>query len=194
MMTMIVYPFGPKDVNLPFIGPVNLHITSFNIGLLYVFALTSLGVSTGSRSVFDPKDAVESGLLEDPPRLRSRRADDQPPGVEVAVLVDTQQRGNALGVEESHLREVDHDLSGPSREGFDQRGPQLIGRRDVDLPPRADDDVPVLVRGEQDRERLNSLERHALYAFNRPGQGSGPTRRRPPARTLRADPKNCPSS
>ncbi len=44
MMTMIVYPFGPKDVNLPFIGPVNLHITSFNVGLLYVFALTGLGV------------------------------------------------------------------------------------------------------------------------------------------------------
>jgi NADH-quinone oxidoreductase subunit H len=43
MMVMIVYPFGPT-VNLPGIGPVDLRITSFNVGLLYVFALTSLGV------------------------------------------------------------------------------------------------------------------------------------------------------
>ncbi|MGH9839464.1 MAG: NADH-quinone oxidoreductase subunit NuoH [Blastocatellia bacterium] len=66
MMVLIVYPFGPSNVPLPFgaqlgslvnwIGSlfgmswgidlthINLHITSFNVGLLYVFAMTSLGV------------------------------------------------------------------------------------------------------------------------------------------------------
>jgi NADH-quinone oxidoreductase subunit H len=44
LMVMIVYPFGPKSINLPLIGPVDFHITNFNVGLLYVFAMTSLGV------------------------------------------------------------------------------------------------------------------------------------------------------
>ncbi|MFN0088497.1 MAG: NADH-quinone oxidoreductase subunit NuoH [Blastocatellia bacterium] len=66
MMVLIVYPFGPENVPLPFgaqissflngigtslgmdwgidISRINLYITNFNIGLLYVFALTSLGV------------------------------------------------------------------------------------------------------------------------------------------------------
>jgi NADH-quinone oxidoreductase subunit H len=43
MMVLIVYPFGPT-VNIPFIGPVNLYVTNFNVGLLYVLALTSLGI------------------------------------------------------------------------------------------------------------------------------------------------------
>lgn len=42
-MTMIVYPFG-GTVTLPWVGDVNLYVTRFNVGLLYVFALTSLGV------------------------------------------------------------------------------------------------------------------------------------------------------
>lgn len=42
-MTMIVYPFGGR-VNLPWIGEIDLVVTHFNVGLLYVFALTSLGV------------------------------------------------------------------------------------------------------------------------------------------------------
>jgi NADH-quinone oxidoreductase subunit H len=66
MMVLIVYPFGPSNVPLPFgaqissflngigsslgmnwgidISHINLYITNFNVGLLYVFALTSLGV------------------------------------------------------------------------------------------------------------------------------------------------------
>src|SRR5215813_377260 len=66
MMVLIVYPFGPGDVPLPFgaqissflngigstlgmnwgidISRINLYVTNFNVGLLYVFALTSLGV------------------------------------------------------------------------------------------------------------------------------------------------------
>lgn len=66
MMVLIVYPFGPENVPLPFgaeissflngigtslgmdwgidISRINLYITNFNIGLLYVFALTSLGI------------------------------------------------------------------------------------------------------------------------------------------------------
>src|SRR5262245_3681023 len=66
MMVLIVYPFGPSNAPLPFgaeissfinsIGSslgmnwntdlkyVNLYVTNFNVGLLYVFALTSLGV------------------------------------------------------------------------------------------------------------------------------------------------------
>jgi NADH-quinone oxidoreductase subunit H len=65
MMVLIVYPFGP-EVPLPFGGlisqalndlggslgmswnidlrTINLHVTNMNVGLLYVFAMTSLGV------------------------------------------------------------------------------------------------------------------------------------------------------
>jgi len=60
MMVLIVYPFGPT-VDIPFapqinslfywlfgiqlgLDKVNLRVTNFNVGLLYVFALTSLGV------------------------------------------------------------------------------------------------------------------------------------------------------
>jgi NADH-quinone oxidoreductase subunit H len=43
LMTIIVYPFGPV-VNLPFIGQVSLTITRFDVALLYVLAVTSLGV------------------------------------------------------------------------------------------------------------------------------------------------------
>ncbi len=44
MMVLIVYPFGP-EVYIPFLErKVSLYITNFNVGLLYVFALTSLGV------------------------------------------------------------------------------------------------------------------------------------------------------
>lgn len=42
-MVMIIYPFGPT-VKLPFLGDVDLYVTRLNIGLLFVFALTSLGV------------------------------------------------------------------------------------------------------------------------------------------------------
>jgi NADH-quinone oxidoreductase subunit H len=66
MMVLIVYPFGPADVPLPFgetisqtlndlgarlgmnwnidLSTINLYVTNMNVGLLYVFALTSLGV------------------------------------------------------------------------------------------------------------------------------------------------------
>src|SRR5262245_8386123 len=40
-MAMIMYPLGP-EVNLPLIGPTKLYVTNFNVGLLYVFAMTSL--------------------------------------------------------------------------------------------------------------------------------------------------------
>ena len=60
-MATIVYPLGPKDAPLPFASTINsvvnsitglqlnlskidLHVTSFNVGLLYVLGLTSLGV------------------------------------------------------------------------------------------------------------------------------------------------------
>src|SRR5215831_16276460 len=66
MMVLIVYPFGPKDVPLPFgaeishrlielgaslgmtwnidLSKINLYVTNMNVGLLYVFAMTSLGI------------------------------------------------------------------------------------------------------------------------------------------------------
>jgi NADH-quinone oxidoreductase subunit H len=66
MMVLIVYPFGPADVPLPFGGEIsqvlndlggrfgmnwnidlskiNLYVTNMNVGLLYVFAMTGLGV------------------------------------------------------------------------------------------------------------------------------------------------------
>ncbi len=43
MMAIIVYPFGPT-VNLPFLGPVSLVVTRFDIALLYVLGITSVGV------------------------------------------------------------------------------------------------------------------------------------------------------
>jgi NADH-quinone oxidoreductase subunit H len=60
-MATIVYPLGPKNVEIPFAASINstvysltgiqlnlstmdLHVTSFNVGLLYVLAITSLGV------------------------------------------------------------------------------------------------------------------------------------------------------
>jgi NADH-quinone oxidoreductase subunit H len=44
LMTFIVIPYG-SEVHIPGISrPIPLHVTNMNIGLLYVFALTSLGV------------------------------------------------------------------------------------------------------------------------------------------------------
>jgi NADH-quinone oxidoreductase subunit H len=43
LMTIVVYPFGP-EVNVPGIGPVRLTIARFDVALLYVLAITSVGV------------------------------------------------------------------------------------------------------------------------------------------------------
>jgi NADH-quinone oxidoreductase subunit H len=43
LMSMIVYPFGP-DVTLPFLGRVRLTVAQFDVALLYVLAITSVGV------------------------------------------------------------------------------------------------------------------------------------------------------
>jgi NADH-quinone oxidoreductase subunit H len=43
LMSIIVYPFGP-DVNIPFVGTVRLVVTQFDVALLYVLAVTSVGV------------------------------------------------------------------------------------------------------------------------------------------------------
>ena len=43
LMTIIVYPFGPP-IKLPFLGPVALVVTRFDIALLYVLGITSVGV------------------------------------------------------------------------------------------------------------------------------------------------------
>ena len=43
LLPIVVYPFGPT-VNLPFLGPVALVIARFDIGLLYVLGVTSIGV------------------------------------------------------------------------------------------------------------------------------------------------------
>src|ERR687884_482446 len=43
LMTIIVYPFGPT-INLPLVGPVALVIARFDVALLYVLAITSVGV------------------------------------------------------------------------------------------------------------------------------------------------------
>jgi NADH-quinone oxidoreductase subunit H len=43
LMPIIVYPFGPT-ITLPFIGDVPLVIARFDVGLLYVLAITSIGV------------------------------------------------------------------------------------------------------------------------------------------------------
>lgn len=43
LMTMIVYPFGP-EVNLPVLGSFRLVIARFDVALLYVLGVTSVGV------------------------------------------------------------------------------------------------------------------------------------------------------
>src|SRR5258708_27102423 len=43
LMTIVVYPFGP-DVSLPIIGPFQLVLARFYVGLLYVLGVTSIGV------------------------------------------------------------------------------------------------------------------------------------------------------
>ncbi|HKS27961.1 MAG TPA: NADH-quinone oxidoreductase subunit NuoH [Pyrinomonadaceae bacterium] len=43
LMPMIVYPFGPS-INLPFIGNISLVIARFDVALLYVLGITSVGV------------------------------------------------------------------------------------------------------------------------------------------------------
>src|SRR5947208_13849522 len=43
LMSIIVYPFGP-EINLPVLGAVRLVITRFDVALLYVLAVTSVGV------------------------------------------------------------------------------------------------------------------------------------------------------
>jgi NADH-quinone oxidoreductase subunit H len=43
MMPIIVYPFGPT-LSLPFFGPVSLVVARFDVALLYVLGVTSVGV------------------------------------------------------------------------------------------------------------------------------------------------------
>ena len=43
LMPIIVYPFGP-EVSLPFIGKFSLVVARFDIALLYVLGITSVGV------------------------------------------------------------------------------------------------------------------------------------------------------
>src|SRR5882724_454686 len=43
IMAILVYPFGPT-INLPLIGPLQLVIARFDVGLLYVLGITSVGV------------------------------------------------------------------------------------------------------------------------------------------------------
>ncbi len=43
LMTMIVYPFGP-EITLPWIGTIKLVIARFDVALLYVLGITSVGV------------------------------------------------------------------------------------------------------------------------------------------------------
>lgn len=43
IMAIAVYPFGPT-ITLPFIGPIPLVIARFDVGLLYVLGVTSMGV------------------------------------------------------------------------------------------------------------------------------------------------------
>jgi NADH-quinone oxidoreductase subunit H len=43
LMTIVVYPFGPA-ISLPFLGTIRLVITRFDVSLLYVLGVTSVGV------------------------------------------------------------------------------------------------------------------------------------------------------
>lgn len=43
LMPLIVYPFGP-EINLPFLGTIELVVARFDVALLYVLGITSVGV------------------------------------------------------------------------------------------------------------------------------------------------------
>ena len=43
IMAIVVYPFGPL-INFPFLGPIALRIAQFDVALLYVLGVTSVGV------------------------------------------------------------------------------------------------------------------------------------------------------
>ena len=43
IMAILVYPFGPT-ITLPFLGPIRLRIAQFDVALLYVLGVTSVGV------------------------------------------------------------------------------------------------------------------------------------------------------
>src|SRR5260370_40037305 len=43
LMTIVVYPFGP-EIHLPVLGPIHLVIARFDVALLYVLGVTSVGV------------------------------------------------------------------------------------------------------------------------------------------------------
>src|ERR687884_1316397 len=43
LMPMIVYPFGP-EINLPLLGRIQLVVARFDVALLYVLGITSVGV------------------------------------------------------------------------------------------------------------------------------------------------------
>src|SRR6266481_3223774 len=43
LMSLIVYPFGP-EIHMPILGSVHLVIARFDVGLLYVLGVTSVGV------------------------------------------------------------------------------------------------------------------------------------------------------
>src|SRR5207247_7771687 len=43
LMTIVVYPFEP-EVNLPIIGPIHLVVARFDVALLYVLGITSVGI------------------------------------------------------------------------------------------------------------------------------------------------------
>jgi NADH-quinone oxidoreductase subunit H len=43
LMTIIVYPFGP-EINLPLLGTIQLVVARFDVALLYVLGITSVGV------------------------------------------------------------------------------------------------------------------------------------------------------
>src|SRR5256884_5163192 len=43
LMTMVVYPFGP-DIHVPILGAIRLVIARFDVALLYVLGVTSVGV------------------------------------------------------------------------------------------------------------------------------------------------------
>src|SRR5437588_55582 len=43
LMTIVVYPFGP-EIHLPVLGTIHLVIARFDVALLYVLGVTSVGV------------------------------------------------------------------------------------------------------------------------------------------------------
>src|SRR6478735_352235 len=108
-------------------------------------AAGSVPARPSRRSILDLKDLVDASDFEDLPYLSRRRAEGESSRIDPAVLVCPHECADPLRVEERHPGEVDDNVAGPGRHRLDDRSPELIGRRQVNLAYDADERTSVRV-------------------------------------------------